>query len=62
MSARQLGHSVTVAEQHYLGVIRGIPREARTLEHAMQIEELAQKVIEGASQSAKPDRPVARLA
>lgn len=40
MSARQLGHSVTVAERHYLGVVRGIPREARTLEQAMQIEAL----------------------
>jgi hypothetical protein len=38
LSARQLGHSVTVAERHYLNVHRGIPREARTLEAAMQIE------------------------
>lgn len=43
MSAKQLGHSVAVAEKHYLGVHRGIPRGARTLEAAMQIEaELAQ--------------------
>jgi integrase len=41
MSARQLGHSVAVAERHYLNVHRGIPREARTLEGAMQIESLA---------------------
>jgi hypothetical protein len=46
MSARQLGHSVTVAEKHYLGVVRGIPREARTLEAAMQIEDLARQVGE----------------
>ena len=39
LSARQLGHSVAVAERHYLGVHRGIAREARTLEAAMQIEE-----------------------
>ena len=38
LSARQLGHSVAVAERHYLGVHRGIPRDARTLEAAMQIE------------------------
>lgn len=38
LSARQLGHSVAVAEKHYLGVHRGIPREARTLDAAMQIE------------------------
>lgn len=37
-SAKQLGHSVMVAERHYLGVFRGIPREARTLEAAMQVE------------------------
>jgi integrase len=45
MSARQLGHSVTIAEKHYLGVVRGIPREARTLEQAMQIEELARQIV-----------------
>lgn len=39
MSAKQLGHSVAVAERHYLGVHRGIPRDARTLEAAMQIEQ-----------------------
>jgi hypothetical protein len=38
MSARQLGHSVMVAEKHYLGVHRGIPKEAHSLEAAMQIE------------------------
>lgn len=38
MSARQLGHSVMVAERHYLGVHRGIPKDAHTLEVAMQIE------------------------
>ena len=38
MSARQLGHSVTVAEKHYVGLHRGISRKATTLEAAMQIE------------------------
>ena len=38
LSARQLGHSVAVAERHYLGVHRGIARDARTLENAMQVE------------------------
>jgi site-specific recombinase XerD len=38
LSAKQLGHSVTVAEKHYLGVHRGIARDARTLEAAMQVE------------------------
>jgi integrase len=49
MSARQLGHSVAVAEKHYLGVIRGIPREAKTLEPAMGIGDLAHKVIDSVS-------------
>jgi integrase len=38
LSARQLGHSVAVAERHYLGVHRGIPKDAHTLEAAMQLE------------------------
>ncbi len=37
LSARQLGHSVAVAERHYLDVHRGIPREARSLDEAMGI-------------------------
>ncbi len=44
-SAKQLGHSVIVAEKHYTDVMRGIPREARTLEAAMQIEEHVGRVI-----------------
>ncbi len=38
LAARQLGHSVVVAEKRYAGQLRGISREARTLEAAMQIE------------------------
>lgn len=37
-SAKQLGQSVAVAEKHYVGIARGISRDARTLEAAMQIE------------------------
>lgn len=37
LSARQLGHSVAIAEKHYLGTHRGVPREAKTLEAAMGI-------------------------
>ena len=44
-SAKQLGLSVQVAERHYVGVIRGIPRDARTLEAAMQIEADIERVI-----------------
>jgi integrase len=45
-SAKQLGHSVTIAERHYVDLARGIPREARTLEAAMQIERQAERVID----------------
>jgi integrase len=37
-SAARLGHSVQVAERHYLGVLRKIPKDATTLEAAMEIE------------------------
>jgi integrase len=47
-SAKQLGHSVTVAEKHYVDVARGIPRDARTLEAAMRIEEVMARVIAAA--------------
>lgn len=39
-SARQLGHSVTIAEKHYVDLERGIPATARTLEDAMSIADL----------------------
>jgi hypothetical protein len=45
-AARQLGHSVAVAGKPLPGVVRGIPRDARTLEAAMQIEEQVKRVIE----------------
>ncbi|NRA34571.1 MAG: hypothetical protein HRU17_14645 [Polyangiaceae bacterium] len=45
LSAKQLGHSVQVAERHYLGVMRGIRRDAQTLEAAMQIEKQMAKIV-----------------
>lgn len=54
LSAKQLGHSVTVAERRYAGVIRGISRDARTLEAAMQIEkELGEVFTAGAAKHAR---------
>jgi integrase len=44
-SARQLGHSVQVAEKAYLGVLRGIPPTARDVETAMQIGDVAESVV-----------------
>lgn len=53
-SAKQLGHSVQVAERHYTDVLRGIPRDARTLEAAMQIEAQVGQVIDGVSGAQRP--------
>lgn len=39
-SAQQLGHSVEVAQKHYLNVTKGIPVTAKTLEDAMQCADL----------------------
>ena len=48
-SAKQLGHSVAVAEKHYVDVLRGIPRDAKTLESAMQIEAQMDRIVASAS-------------
>jgi len=39
MSAKRLGHSVAVAERHYLGALHSVPKDAETLEAAMEIEQ-----------------------
>jgi integrase len=51
-SAKQLGHSVAVAERHYVDVARGIPRNARTLEAAMQIETQLKSIIDATTTGA----------
>ncbi len=56
LAARQLGHSVVVAERRYAGTLRGIPREARTLEAAMQIGSELDAVLD-AAMTAAPARP-----
>ncbi|HEX3852196.1 MAG TPA: hypothetical protein VHW01_14600 [Polyangiaceae bacterium] len=45
-SAKQLGHSVAVAEKYYVGIERGIQRDARDLESAMQIKPQLDRVID----------------
>lgn len=53
-SAKQLGHSVQVAEKHYVDVARGIQKDARTLEAAMQIESELRLVIAAAGRAQPP--------
>jgi len=58
-SAKQLGHSVQVAERHYVGLVRGIPASARTLEVAMQLEEVMGRVLD--SVTSKSQAPIVTL-
>lgn len=44
-SAEQLGHSPAVAMRFYLGVIKGIPPDARSLEEAMRITGIVGKIV-----------------
>ncbi|MBZ0135766.1 MAG: tyrosine-type recombinase/integrase [Planctomycetes bacterium] len=43
LSAKRLGHSVTVAEKLYIGAVDDVSKEAETLEAAMQIDDLLPK-------------------
>ncbi|MEY4508203.1 MAG: Phage integrase family [Pseudomonadota bacterium] len=60
-SAKQLGHSVQVAERHYTGLVRGIPASARTLEAAMQIEEVMGRVLSPAEQQEPVGRQLEKV-
>jgi integrase len=44
-SARRLGHSVVIAERAYAGVLRDLPADARTLEAAAGVEDLAEAIV-----------------
>lgn len=44
MSARRLGHSARIAEERYVGTIRGISRDCTTVEAAMGIEAVAAEI------------------
>lgn len=46
--ARQLGHSVQVAEKHYLGVVH-VERDSETLEDAMAVKDVLGLVVRSAS-------------
>jgi len=45
LSAARCGHSVEVAKESYLGILREIPREATTLEQAMGCEAQLQLIV-----------------
>jgi integrase len=55
LSAKRLGHSVAVAEKHYVGAVTNIPVDAKTLEEAMGITDLVgdvARVISSGEQAA----------
>jgi len=47
LSAKRLGHSVAIAERHYVGAITDISHTATTLEEAMRIDDLVSRVATG---------------
>lgn len=58
LSAKQLGHSVRIAEQHYLGVHRGIAADANTLEAAMGVLSVLQRGLESGQATSVASRSV----
>lgn len=48
--SRQLGHSIVVAERYYVGLLRGVPASAKSVEAALQVEDLAGKIVEMVAQ------------
>ncbi|MGE0708410.1 MAG: tyrosine-type recombinase/integrase [Planctomycetota bacterium] len=55
-SAKQLGHSVQVAEKHYTGLVRGIPHKATDLETAMQVAKLLKALAAEPKARGRPKR------
>lgn len=45
LAAKRLGHSVAIAEKHYAGALSGLPADARTLEAAAGVEDLAERIV-----------------
>lgn len=59
-AAKRLGHSVMVSEKRYAGLL-AVSREARTLEAAMQVDDLVSKAVERiASPEKRPRLAVVR--
>ena len=45
LAAKRAGHSVAIAERHYLGVYSDLPRDATTIEQALGIEAEAKAIL-----------------
>lgn len=59
MASVRQGHSAEVAQKHYLGALTRIPKDATTLESAMQIERELEQMINrlGATQATRRRQP-----
>ncbi|HRK34639.1 MAG TPA: tyrosine-type recombinase/integrase [Candidatus Hydrogenedentes bacterium] len=62
LSAKRLGHSVVVSEKHYAGALNNISHNARTLEHAMGVADVLEKLIGFRGQSSVRERPQMSIA
>ncbi len=47
LAAKRAGHSVAVAEKHYLGALTDLPRDAKNIEQALGIEAEAKAIVKG---------------
>jgi len=45
LAAKRAGHSVAIAERHYLGALTDLPRDATTIEQALGIEAEAKAIV-----------------
>lgn len=56
-SARRLGHSVMIAERHYVGTLKGLPKKAKTLEAVLEIRKEIDEVVGRATGRADHPHP-----
>ncbi|MBK8100829.1 MAG: tyrosine-type recombinase/integrase [Planctomycetes bacterium] len=47
-SAKRAGHSVAIAERHYVDVLRDLPGDARSIEAAVGVEAIAKRIVAAA--------------
>lgn len=59
LAAKRLGHSVTIAERHYLDALPDLPRDATTIERALGIEAEAKAIVRSVAGVDSPARKAA---
>ena len=56
LASKRCGHSLKIAEQSYLGALRDLPHEAKTIEAALGVVDLAQKIVHRIAMPATEDK------